>query len=51
MDLQVNPLIQIDANGKEVLIPMRKDIIVNVDREKKILEIDAPIVLIQMYLD
>lgn len=51
IDLQVNPLIQIDAKSKEVLIPMRKEIIVRVDRTKKILEIDAPIGLIQMYLD
>lgn len=51
IDLQVNPLIQIDAKGKEVLIPLRKEIIVRVDRTIKILEIDAPIGLIQMYLD
>lgn len=51
IDLQVNPLIQIDSNGKEVLIPMRKDIILNVDRKNKTMEIDAPIGLIQMYLD
>ena len=51
IDLQVNPLIQIDANGKEVLIPMRKDIILNVDRQNKTMEIDAPIGLIQMYIE
>ena len=51
IDIQVNPLIQIDAKGKEVLIPLRKEIIVRVDRTIKILEIDAPIGLIQMYLD
>jgi len=50
IDLQVNPLIQIDSNGKEVLIPMRKDMIVKIDREKKTMEINAPIGLIEMYL-
>jgi 16S rRNA processing protein RimM len=51
IDLQVNPLIQIDSNGKEVLIPMRKEIILNVDKKNKTMEIDAPIGLIQMYLE
>lgn len=50
IDLPVNPLIQIDANGKEVLMPFVKDLVQSVDRENKILTVKAPEGLIGIYL-
>ncbi len=50
IDLPVNPLIQIDANGKEVLMPFVKDLIQKVDRENKVLTVKAPEGLIAVYL-
>jgi len=50
IDLPVNPLIQVDANGKEVLIPFVKDLVQEVDRERKILTVKAPEGLIAIYL-
>jgi 16S rRNA processing protein RimM len=44
-------LLQIDFNGDEVLIPIHDDIILNVDRVEKIIEITAPEGLIEVYLD
>lgn len=51
IDLPVNPLIQVEANGKEVLIPFVKGLIRKVDRENKVLTIQAPEGLIGIYLD
>lgn len=50
IDLPVNPLIQIDANGKEVLIPLVKGLVQKVDRENKVLTVKAPEGLIAIYL-
>ena len=50
IDLPVNPLIQVDANGKEVLIPFVKGLIQQVDRENKQLVVQAPEGLIAIYL-
>ncbi|NDF60552.1 MAG: 16S rRNA processing protein RimM, partial [Crocinitomicaceae bacterium] len=50
IDLPVNPLIQVNANGKEVLIPFVKGLIQQVDREKKQLVVQAPEGLIAIYL-
>jgi 16S rRNA processing protein RimM len=50
IDLPVNPLIQVDANGKEVLIPFVKDLIQEVDRANKILKVKAPEGLYDIYL-
>lgn len=50
IDLKVNPLLQIDNNGKEVLIPLIEGVIQKVDREKKELHILAPDGLIELYL-
>lgn len=44
------PLFQIDAQGKEVLIPMSDEIIVSLDRKKKELLLDVPEGLIELYL-
>jgi len=51
IDLPVNPLIQVDANGKEVLIPFVKGLVQEVNREAKILRVKAPEGLISIYLD
>ena len=51
IDLPVNPLIQVDANGKEVLIPFVKGLIQAVDRQAKVLRVKAPEGLISIYLD
>ena len=51
VDLKVNPLLQIDANGKEVLVPLITDLVKKVDREKKELTILAPEGLIALYLE
>jgi 16S rRNA processing protein RimM len=50
IDLPVNPLIQVDANGKEVLIPFVKDLIQEVKRNEKQLIVKAPEGLIAIYL-
>jgi 16S rRNA processing protein RimM len=50
IDLDVNPLIQVMAGEKEVLIPLRKELIIRVDRTKKELILEAPPGLIDMYL-
>lgn len=50
IDLPVNPLIQIDANGKEVLMPFVHGLIQAVDRENKVLTVKAPEGLIAIYL-
>jgi 16S rRNA processing protein RimM len=50
IDLPVNPLIQVDANGKEVLIPFVKDLIHQVNRLEKQLIVKAPEGLIAIYL-
>ena len=50
IDLPVNPLIQVDAEGKEVLIPFVKDLIQEVNRIDKQLIVKAPEGLIAIYL-
>jgi len=50
IDLPVNPLIQVDANGKEVLIPFVNDLIQRVDRENKELHVRTPEGLLAIYL-
>lgn len=50
VDLSVNPLLQIDNKGTEILIPFVEGLIVKVDRKKKELHVAAPPGLIDMYL-
>ena len=50
IDLPVNPLIQVDANGKEVLIPFVQDLIQEVDRINRKLIVKAPEGLLAIYL-
>lgn len=51
IDLKVNPLLQIEKDGKEVLIPLIEGVIKKVDRKKKELHVLAPGGLIELYLD
>jgi 16S rRNA processing protein RimM len=50
VDLTNNPLLQIDKNGTEVLIPLRDGTVTKVDRDKKELHVQAPPGLIELYL-
>ncbi|MDQ7916266.1 ribosome maturation factor RimM [Mesonia sp. MT50] len=44
-------LFEIDHNGKQVLIPLNDDFIAQVDKENKIIHLDVPEGLIEMYLE
>ncbi len=43
-------LFEIDRDGKEILIPLIDDFIKNVDKENKIMQLDVPKGLIEIYL-
>lgn len=50
LDLPNNPLFVISSGGKEILMPVSDDIIRKVDRKNKMIEVDAPEGLIDIYL-
>lgn len=50
IDLSGNPLIQIDHNGQEILLPKQDEFILKADHENQQLHIQAPEGLIEMYL-
>jgi len=50
IDLQSNPLFEIDNKGKELLIPIHDDIIRKVDRKNRQITIKAPEGLIDIYM-
>ena len=50
-EISGNDLIAIDHAGIEILIPFQDSIILNIDKKKSIIEIDAPKGLIDLYLD
>lgn len=50
IDLPVNPLIQVDADGKEVLIPFVNGLVQQVDRANRKLVVKAPEGLLAIYL-
>lgn len=50
IDLSANPLLQVDKDGTELLIPLQDGIIQEVDRTNKILKVTAPPGLIELYL-
>ena len=50
IDLSGNPLIEINFNGNEILIPKQDEFIKEVDKDKKTILISAPEGLIEMYL-
>ena len=49
-DKAAQPLFEIDCDGKEVFIPMVDNFINKVDREHKIIHVNAPDGLIALYL-
>jgi 16S rRNA processing protein RimM len=49
-DATAQHLFEIDHNGKEVLIPVNDDIIINVDRGTKTILLEAPEGLIELYI-
>lgn len=51
IDNNINPLLQIEKDGKEVLVPFIENLVQKVDRENKQLTITAPEGLIEMYLN
>jgi 16S rRNA processing protein RimM len=50
IDMTANPLLQLDHNGTEILIPIFEGLIEKVDRKKKELFIKAPEGLIDLYI-
>jgi 16S rRNA processing protein RimM len=48
--MTANPLLQLDYNGTEILIPIFEGLIEKVDRKKKELFIKAPEGLIDLYV-
>ncbi len=49
-DSVFQPLFEIDHHGKEILIPLIDHFIKNVDRENKIIQLEVPKGLIEIYL-
>ncbi len=50
IDLPSNPLLQIDKDGVEILVPLQKETVRQVDRALKQLHIQSPPGLIELYL-
>lgn len=50
IDLPSNPLLQIDKEGIEILVPLQKETVQKVDRDNKHLHIQSPPGLIELYL-
>ena len=50
IDLVANPLLQIEKDGIEILLPLQKGVVQKVDRTNKILTVIAPPGLIELYL-
>lgn len=50
IDLKVNPLIQVNKDGMEILIPLIEGAIEKVDRKKKELHVATPEGLVELYL-
>jgi 16S rRNA processing protein RimM len=51
LEFPMQEILQIDYNGKEILLPISDELIVHVDRENKQLHISAPEGLIELYLE
>ncbi len=50
-EISNNPIAYIDNNGSEVMLPIHKDLISNIDFEKQTMEINAPEGLIELNTD
>jgi 16S rRNA processing protein RimM len=46
-----NIVIQVDCNGKEIMLPYNEDLVLGIDQETKVLNYNAPEGLIDMYLE
>jgi len=51
LEFPMQEILQIDHNGKEILLPISDELITKVDRKNKILYISAPVGLIELYLE
>lgn len=50
LDYPNNALIQLNFNGKEILLPIRDEVVLDVDREKRVISVTSPAGLIDIYL-
>lgn len=50
LEVSNNPIMQVDHDGTEILIPASQQFVTKVDRENKTLHINAPEGLIEVYL-
>ncbi len=50
LDYSNNPLLQLNFNGKEILIPIRDEVVHSVDRENKTISVTSPAGLVDIYL-
>lgn len=50
MELANNPLMQVDHEGAEILIPASSQFVTSVDRENKVLHVSTPDGLVDLYL-
>lgn len=50
-DSNAQPLFEIEKDGIEILVPLIDDFIVKIDRENKILHLNTPEGLVDLYLD
>lgn len=51
IDISNQPIMQVDFNGREILIPAVDDVFETVDRENRTLHVNAPEGLIDIYLE
>jgi 16S rRNA processing protein RimM len=51
LELPEQDLLQIDFNGKEILIPAVEEIVKKIDLKKKTIEVEAPEGLIDLYIN
>jgi 16S rRNA processing protein RimM len=51
IDLPNNPLFAVTFGEKEILLPISDEIILKVDRKKKVIEVRAPDGLIEIYIE
>jgi len=51
MPLRQHPIIEVEKDGKQILIPYVEEIVIDVDAEKKRVTVETPDGLIALYLD
>ncbi|MBR6130988.1 MAG: 16S rRNA processing protein RimM [Bacteroidales bacterium] len=50
LEVSNNPIMQVDHNGTEILIPASKQFVTQVDRKNRILHVSTPEGLVEIYL-